>query len=117
MIVSKVTDYFYSWNVFISDREDTIAFYETDNLRKEGSSLKTKNILLGFKIKASWFHPCSKVQRIEHWENMAIHSRDRRYEWIFSNFKEKQFLEREFMWTIISTLCPTETKKLIDEAR
>ena len=54
LIVSKVSDYFYSWNVFTSDREDTIAFYETDNLRKEdGSSLKTKNIPLGFLIKAS----------------------------------------------------------------
>ena len=35
----------------------------------------------------------------------------------FPTLKPKKFPEREFMWEIISTLRPTETKKLIDEAR
>ena len=35
----------------------------------------------------------------------------------FPSYRENQYPERDFMWTIVSTLRPEQTKKLIDEAR
>ena len=48
---------------------------------------------------------------------MAISEGNRGLNKYFLILKENQFPERSFMWTIISTLRPDATKKLIEEAR
>ena len=72
---------------------------------------------IGIKNLRSKIHRCSKVHRAEYSKIRPLVQEIEDLNSYFANMKENEFLEREYLWKIVSTLRPDSINELIKTAR